>query len=80
VEDLQGQYIFGDYISHNFWSVPSSSLAVGSAVKTFTLRNTAFAPDVGSINGVVDYGTDVAGNLYLVALDTGSVFRVEPTP
>jgi glucose/arabinose dehydrogenase len=84
VEDLQGQYIFGDYISHNFWSVPSSNLVSalpgGSVVKTFTLRNTDFAPDTGSLNGVVNYGTDVAGNLYLVALDTGSIFRVEPTP
>src|SRR5262249_31043553 len=82
VEDLQGQYIFGDYVGHNVWSIASSSLALGTVKEAsdFTLRNTAFAPDVGSINGIVDFGTDIIGNLYLVSLDTGAIFRVEPTP
>ena len=82
VEDLQGQYIFGDYVSHNLWSTPSANLKVGTVLpsNSFTLRNSDFAPDVGSTNGVVDFGTDVAGNLYLVSLDNGSIFRVEPTP
>ena len=82
VEDLQGQYIFGDYISHNLWSVPTSSLSLGSVLTgaSFTVRNAAFAPDVGSTDGVVAFGTDIIGNLYLVSLNSGGIFRVEPTP
>lgn len=81
IEDLQGQYLFADFISGNLWSVPITSLVPGSVLPatSLTLRNTAFAPDVGTVNSVVNFGTDVEGNVYLVDIG-GEIFRLEPLP
>ena len=81
IEDLQGQYIWGDFISGNLWSIPSASLVVGSVQPStsYTARNASFTPDVGTVNSVVNYGTDVSGNVYFVDIG-GEVFRLEPLP
>lgn len=81
IEDLQGQYIFGDFGSNTLWSVPISSLTIGSVLPStsLTVRNTAFAPDAGSINSVVAFGTDNDGNVYFVDIG-GEVFVLEPLP
>ncbi len=81
VEDLQGQYIFGDFISGNLWSAPIASLTVGSVlpVGSLTVRNTSFAPDAGALSQIVNFGTDIEGNLYFVSIG-GSLFRLEPLP
>jgi len=81
VEDLQAQYVFGDFISNNLWSLPVASLNLGSVLPSsaFTVQNTNFTPDVGSIGSVVAFGTDVAGNMYIVDIG-GEIFRIEPLP
>ncbi len=81
VESLQGQYIFGDFGSNTLWSVPIVNLVVGSVLPStsLTVRNTAFTPDVGSINSVVAFGTDNDGNVYIVDIG-GELFVLEPTP
>lgn len=81
IEDLQGQYIFGDYISGNLWSAPVSSLVIGSVLPatSLTARNASFTPDAGTVNSVVNFGTDVEGNLYFVDIG-GELFRLEPLP
>jgi hypothetical protein len=81
IEDLQGQYIFGDFGSNALWSVPISSLVIGSVLSStsLTVRNTAFTPDVGTINSVVAFGTDNEGNVYIVDIG-GEVFVLEPNP
>jgi glucose/arabinose dehydrogenase len=80
IEDLQGQYLFADYVSGNIWSLPIASMNVGTVTPSsaFTVRNTAFAPDVGSLAGLVAFGTDNAANVYLVNINNGSVFKLEP--
>jgi len=79
IEDLQGQYLFADFISGNLWSAPITSLVLGSVLPAarLTPRNTAFAPDVGTVNSIVNFGTDVEGNVYLVDIG-GEIFRLEP--
>ncbi|MDP3737633.1 MAG: PQQ-dependent sugar dehydrogenase [Hyphomonadaceae bacterium] len=81
VEDLQGQYIFGDFGSNTLWSVPIANLVIGSVLPStsLTVRTTAFAPDAGSINLVVAFGTDTDGNMYIVDIG-GEVFVIEPLP
>jgi hypothetical protein len=81
IEDLQGQYIFGDFGSNTLWSVPIANLVIGSVLPStsLTVRTTAFAPDVGTINLVVAFGTDNEGNVYIVDIG-GEVFVLEPTP
>jgi len=83
VASLVGQYIFGDFISGNLWSVPASSLvaarASGQTVNSsnYTLRNADFRPNAGTIDRLVSFGVDGAGNLYIVDLD-GDIFALQP--
>ena len=81
IEDLHGQYLFADFVSGNLWSVPITSLAPGSVLPATSLtpRNTAFAPDVGTVNAIVNFGTDIEGNVYIVDIG-GEIFRLEPLP
>jgi glucose/arabinose dehydrogenase len=81
IEDLQGQYIFADFISNNQWTIPLSSLVVGSVqpATSFTRRNAQFTPDVGSVGQIVAFGTDNDGNVYFVDIG-GEVFVLEPNP
>ncbi|HEU4650003.1 MAG TPA: PQQ-dependent sugar dehydrogenase [Croceibacterium sp.] len=80
VEPLQGLYIFADFISNNIWSVPSTQLVPGATQpsSSFTNRNAAFAPNVGSLTSIASFGEDQAGNLYIVAFG-GDVFMFTPT-
>jgi glucose/arabinose dehydrogenase len=79
VEDLQNQYVFGDFVSNNVWSIPLSSLNPGTVLPSanFTVRNTAFAPDAGTLGSIVNFGTDMAGDMYMVDIG-GEIFRIEP--
>ncbi len=78
VSALSGQYIFGDFVNGNIWSVPVSLLTQGQtlASSNFTARRTAFTPAVGTINNIASFGLDQAGNLYIVDYD-GEIFVVE---
>ncbi len=77
VASLQGQYVFGDFISGNLWTVPFSSLVVGQTLPAarFARRNEDFLPDAGTIDQLASFGEDSAGNLFLVDLD-GEIFMV----
>ncbi|GJL90786.1 PQQ-dependent sugar dehydrogenase [Hyphococcus sp.] len=81
VADLQGHYVFADFISDNIWSFPVSATAQGSTLpsSSFTVQTNAFAPDAGSLSGIVGFGEDAAGNLYILTI-TGSIFVVEDAP
>ncbi|HEY7797694.1 MAG TPA: PQQ-dependent sugar dehydrogenase [Hyphomonadaceae bacterium] len=79
IEDLQGQYMFGDFGSNALWSVPIANLVNGTVFPSasYTVRTAQFAPDVGTINNVVALGTDNDGNVYFVDIG-GEVFVLEP--
>jgi glucose/arabinose dehydrogenase len=78
VTSLVGQYIFGDFVNGNIWSVPAASLAQGQTLASsgFTDRRTAFAPNAGTITNISSFGLDQAGNLYIVDYD-GEIFVIE---
>jgi glucose/arabinose dehydrogenase len=79
VEVLQAQYIFGDFITGNLWSIPVASLVQGQtfASSSFTVRTSAFAPAVGTINNIASFGEDQSRNLYIVDYD-GEIYVIEP--
>ncbi|MDP3495471.1 MAG: PQQ-dependent sugar dehydrogenase [Hyphomonadaceae bacterium] len=82
IEDLQAQYVFGDFGSNTLWSVPIVNLSIGSVLPSgsLTVRTTAFAPGGGmTVNSVVAFGTDIEGNVYLVDIG-GELFVLEPNP
>lgn len=79
VASLFGAYVFGDFISGNIWTVPAASLVAGGLYPSsgYERRNLDFTPDAGTIDQLVSFGEDTAGNLYLIDLD-GDIFRVNP--
>jgi hypothetical protein len=79
VASLQGQYVFGDFISGNIWTVPFSSLVAGQTLPSsrFARRNEDFLPDAGTIDQLASFGEDSAGNLFLIDLD-GEIFMIRP--
>jgi hypothetical protein len=81
VGDLQGQYIFADFISDNIWSFPVSTASQGSTLPSasFVIQTAAFAPDAGTLSGIAGFGEDTAGNLYILSIG-GSIFVIEPAP
>lgn len=78
VESLRGQYVFGDFIDGNLWSIPISRVSPGTTIPAsqFILRRADFTPNAGAINNPVAFGTDQAGNLYIVDFD-GDIFRID---
>ncbi|MBO9519029.1 MAG: PQQ-dependent sugar dehydrogenase [Porphyrobacter sp.] len=80
VESLQGLYVFADFVSNNIWTVPIAGLTPGTTTPSsaFTNRNAAFVPDAGSLSGIVGFGEDQVGNLYIVSIN-GSIFAILPS-
>jgi glucose/arabinose dehydrogenase len=78
VESLRGQYIFGDFIDGNLWSFPIARVTLGMTIPAsqFTLRRANFTPNAGAITNPDCFGTDQAGNLYIVDFD-GEIFRID---
>ncbi|HZW10792.1 MAG TPA: PQQ-dependent sugar dehydrogenase [Phycisphaerales bacterium] len=73
VPHLRGTYFFADYCSADIWS-----FRYEGGVKTeFTERTDELDPVGGSINSIVSFGEDAAGEVYICDLG-GEVFRVAP--
>lgn len=79
VPSLQSQYVFADFVSGNIWTIPFSILVPGQtlAASRFARRNEDFTPDAGTLYGIVSFGEDSAGNLFIVELD-GDIFMIRP--
>jgi hypothetical protein len=80
VTELQGQYIFGDFVNARIWSLAAAALARGTTQpsSSFTDRLLVFTPDTGAYSNPVAFGSDRSGNLYIVDFD-GEIFVVEPS-
>ena len=74
VTALQGQYFFGDCVTGRIWSIRVNRDT--GAVSNFTDWTTAFTPDSGSLTDVVSFGEDALGNLFILDLYTGDIFKV----
>lgn len=66
IPQLVGRYVFGDFISGNIWTLTQTSPGVW-------VRNDLFVPSGIS---VASFGEDVDGELFVVDLVGGSVFRI----
>ena len=81
LESLGGEYLFGDFVQPNLWSIQTGVILQGTTIPStrFRLRNANFAPTAGTIDNVVAFGTDSANNVYIVDFD-GDIFVIEPVP
>jgi glucose/arabinose dehydrogenase len=85
ITSLRGRYFFADFATAHLWSL----IYDGSAPATFDGTNyaslvdhsidPAFAPSAGTIDTISSFGEDGAGNLYVLDLFDGDVFRL-PEP
>ncbi|WP_133162327.1 PQQ-dependent sugar dehydrogenase [Hyphococcus luteus] len=78
VTELQGEYVFADFISNNIWSFPVASVAQGTTLSSsaFTVLTDALTPDAGSLESIVGFGEDIDENLYILTIG-GSIFVLE---
>ena len=74
--ELQGQYLFADYQANKIWSLVWDG--AGGVVGDVVDRTAEFVPPEGTIEQVVAFGENSAGEVYIVDLG-GQIFRV-PEP
>lgn len=79
---LEGRYFFADFISGNVWSIPAAEFNQGATVPSsdFILENGPLTPNAGSLANIASFGEDNVGNLYLLNLVSGDIFRIEAAP
>ncbi len=70
VTELQGQYIFADFVTNNIWSFDPAD-----PDNTIARINSDLTPNNGIINNIVAFSEDTVGNLYIVDIG-GQIFRV----
>ncbi len=75
IASLRGHYLFGDFSSNQIWSFRYS----GQVKSEFQNRTSELTPDVGSISSISSFGEDAVGNLYILDLFGGEVFKVIPS-
>lgn len=78
IAGIAGQFVFGDR-SGKIWSIPASKLAGGTQLTIADIedRTADFAPDVGTLDEIVEIAADASGVLYILDAD-GEIFRVDP--
>jgi glucose/arabinose dehydrogenase len=69
---LQGTYFFADYVRQEL----SSFRYDGQAASELTDRTLELAGELGSLAGVASYAEDAAGELYMLDLGRGDVYRI----
>lgn len=79
VEELQGQYVFGDFQSSRIWSIGVDAETGSMIEDSFMDWTDEFRPDVGSIGNISSFGEDNLGNLYVLDFG-GEVFAATPEP
>lgn len=77
--DLRDKFVFSD-TNGSIWTVPISRLSSGATLMAadFERRNEDFAPDFGTISGIIGYTAGNDGRAYLLDSD-GEVFEVIAT-
>lgn len=81
VIELRGQYIFGDFVTNDVWTIAPSQLQSGQtlAETDFQRITDLLVPDAGAISSITSFGEDGNGDLYILTLG-GDVFKVSPAP
>jgi Glucose / Sorbosone dehydrogenase len=76
VLELRSRLIFSD-ANGSIWTVPTSRLTAGAVLTAsdFERRNEDFAPNIGSITGIVAYATGIDGRAYMLDSD-GELFEI----
>jgi len=75
VPDLDGTYFFADFCSGSIWSFRYD----GSTMTDFTDRTAElYPPGSATIGTIASFGEDINGELYIVDLAGGEIFKIIP--
>lgn len=73
---LQGWYIFGDYVSGQIWGLKQEGgELIGQVDLTPMLAGES---GKGAVPGLASFAEDGAGEIYVMSLSQGTVFRIDP--
>ncbi|MEO2048931.1 MAG: PQQ-dependent sugar dehydrogenase [Pirellulales bacterium] len=73
VDEFRGHYFFADSGSDNIWKLDPDAVNPRDSV---TRVNNDLLPDAGSIHSIGSFGEDDDGNLYVMEVFGGELFRV----
>ena len=73
VASFVGHYFFADAGSNNIWKLDPDAVDIPASV---TRMNDFLIPDFGSIGGIGSFGEDELGNLYIMEVFGGELFRI----
>ncbi len=76
IPELRGHYLFADFCTDEIWTLEWDG--AGGTVAGAVSRTAELVPDQGSLESIVGFGEDDAGELYIVDLG-GEIFQV-PEP
>lgn len=81
VDNLEGQLVFTDSTTQDFFSIavddiPTDGTTLQRPNSAIVDNSLLFTPDIGSIDGIVDYGPD--GTEFYLLDNDGDVFKIQP--
>lgn len=83
VAALQGSYVFGDN-SGALWALDFDGSDPqdfdGTNFTNLRSLNSELTPDVGSISAISSFAEDADGNLYILDIEDGELFKIVPEP
>ena len=71
IPEIQGDYVFADFVSGRIWAIPVDGSPSGHPVQAKALGQWPFLPST--------FGRDHAGRLYVADFGQGVLYRIDPT-
>lgn len=78
IPNLRGTYVFGDYLNNKIFALNYDGTSA-SNVQAITSQLFPTATGGFTLSGPASFGEDANGEIYIVAINTGSVFKMVPT-
>lgn len=80
IDALFGQYVFGDFVSGNLWSVPSASLIDGDTLSSdeYERLNDKFGLDGSGFGQITSFGLRTEDQALLMTTINGNLYEVTP--
>ncbi len=75
---FRGRYFFADYVSARIWSIALALDARGEAQASDLRDHTAELSAGGPLGNISSFGADSDGELYLVSLSRGAIYKIVP--
>ena len=79
VAELQGKYLFADFVSHQIGSIQVDRDSGTLITESLLILTAEITPDIGTINDISSFGEDARGNVYIIDNRDGEIFKIIST-